>query len=152
MFYLSIIEKSIVVKSVCYFENISKQKYCHFDAKFYFIFPYAFGWIVLRLWIYAHLIKRVSWGFEFSSYVWLQSSVNLRPVKYVKFKENWHELSKDISILVSSYYPKNVALERKIGSIAYSSSSDYKSRVIFSPSVFTYGYNKYSFSATSAAL
>ena len=62
------------------------------------------------------------------------------------------DTNKDISILVSSYYPKNVALVRKIGSIAYSSSSDYKSRVIFSPSVFTYGYNKYSFSATSAAL
>ena len=62
------------------------------------------------------------------------------------------DTNKDISILVSSYYPKNVALVRKIGSIAYSSSSDYKSRVICSPSVFTYGYNKYSFSATSAAL
>ena len=69
-----------------------------------------------------------------------------------KIDTNQLVISKDISILVSSYYPKNVALVRKIGSTAYSSSSDYKSRVIFSPSVFTYGYNKYSFSATSAAL
>ena len=134
-------------------KNISKQKYCHFDAKFYFIFPYTFGWTVLRVWIYAHLIKKCFLRiFEFSSYEWLQSSVSLRPVLYVKFKENWHELSKDISILVSSYYPENEALVRKNGSIAYSSSSDYISRVILSPSVFTYGYNKYSFSATSAAL